>query len=213
MALQIWIMKIYAPLFIVLRLVVYGALFMGMAQGIFFDASNPVEGRYFSEISFTEIAQESIVFILFLFYTLLGTKWKAIQPVSNLVGMFFLMIFIREFDFLMDFWFYLVLGVIAFSVGLFVRDFRKIKQSCIEFFRTPPSQWFLSGLMITLVFSRLMGRTIFWRLMYHDETYRLAKSATEEGIELLGYTIMLVSALEFFAYYWAVQKRSQQSAA
>jgi hypothetical protein len=51
-----------------------------------------------------------------------------------------------------------------------------------------------------------MGRSKFWRLMYKDETYRLAKAATEEGIELLGDTIMLISAIEFFIYYWADKK-------
>ncbi len=202
-------MKMYSPLFIVLRLVVYGALFLGMAQGIFFDAANPIDGRYFGEISFTEIAQETIAFILFLFYTLLGTKWKAIQPLSNFVGMFFLMIFIREFDFLIAWWFYLVLGVIAFSVWLFIRDFKRIKQSCIEFFSVPASHWFLSGLVVTLVFSRLMGRTIFWKLLYHDESYRLAKSATEEGMELQGYTLMLISAIEFSLVHLQRMKKLQ----
>lgn len=202
-------MKIYAPVFIVLRVVVYSLLFLGVAQGVYFDAANPVNGQYFGEISLTEIAQETIVFILFLFYTLIGTKWKAIQAVSNLVGMFFLMIFIREFDFLIPWWFYPVLVVIAYSVWLFIRDFKKIKQSCIEFFRIPASHWFLAGIMVTLFFSRLMGRSVFWRLLYDEDTYRLAKSATEEGLELQGYTLMLVSAIEFLLYYLTEKKKLQ----
>lgn len=202
-------MKIYAPVFIVLRVVVYSLLFLGVAQGVYFDAANPVNGQYFGEISLTEIAQETIVFILFLFYTLIGTKWKAIQAVSNLVGMFFLMIFIREFDFLVPWWFYPVLVVIAYSVWLFIRDFKKIKQSCIEFFRIPASHWFLAGIMVTLFFSRLMGRSVFWRLLYDEDTYRLAKSATEEGLELQGYTLMLVSAIEFLLYYFTEKKKLQ----
>ena len=51
-------MKIYSPLFIVLRVLVYGALLFGIAEGIYFDAANPMEDGYFGEITFTEIGQE-----------------------------------------------------------------------------------------------------------------------------------------------------------
>ena len=202
-------MKIYSPLFVVLRIVLYGLLLFGIGQGIFFDAAHPMEEGYFGELTFTEIGQETILFILFVFYILIGVKWKEIQVVGNLVALFFLMAFIREFNFLIDKWIYPVLVVTAFAIGLFVRDFKKIRQSCIEFFKIPASQWFLSGLLITLVFSRLMGRSKFWRLLYHDESYRLAKAATEEGIELLGDTLMLISAIEFLLYYLAVKRNTQ----
>ena len=61
-----------------------------------------------------------------------------------------------------------------------------------------------------MVFSRLMGRSKFWRLLYEEENYRLAKAATEEGIELLGDTLMLISALEFLLYYLAVKRHNDK---
>ena len=202
-------MKIYSPLFIVLRIVLYGLLMFCIGEGIFFDAAHPMEEGYFGELTFTEIGQEVILVLLFVFYILIGREWKEIQPVSNFVGLFFLMAFIREFNFLIDKWIYPVLLVVAFGIWLLVRDFKKIKQSCIEFFKVPASQWFLSGLIITLVFSRLMGRSKFWRLLYEEENYRLAKAATEEGIELLGDTLMLISAFEFLLYYMAVKRKNR----
>jgi hypothetical protein len=42
--------------------------------------------------------------------------------------------------------------------------------------------------------------------LYNDESYRLAKAATEEGLELLGNVIMLIGAIEFLIYYFAKQK-------
>lgn len=202
-------MKIYTPLFIVLRVVIYGLLLFGIAEGIFFDANNPIGDSYFSELTFTEISQEIILFCLFLFYLFIGFKWKEIQVVSNFISLFFLMTFIREFNFLIDNWFYLVLGVLAVLAYLIIRDFKKIKQATQAFFSQPASVWFLAGLLITLVFSRLLGRSKFWRLMYDEENYRLAKAATEEGVELLGDTLMLISAIEFLIYYLFEYRNSE----
>jgi len=202
-------MKIYSPLFVVLRVVLYGLLMFGMAQGILFDAAHPIGTSYFSENTFTEITQEVILFVLFLFYLFIGRKWKEISVISNFVSLFFLMAFIREFNFLIDKWIYPVLVVLAIMGWLFYRDFKKIKQSCIRFFSLPASHWFISGLIITLVFSRLFGRSKFWRLMYPDENYRLAKAATEEGIELLGDTLMLISAFEFLLYYLSMNNEEK----
>ncbi len=194
-------MKIYSPLFIVIRVVAYSLLMFGIAEGILFDAAHPIGDSFFSENTFTEITQEIILFILFLFYLFIGFKWREIQPVANFVSLFFLMSFIREFNFLIEGWIYPVLVVFAIIVWLFIRDYKKIKAASICFFSTPASAWFLSGFIITYIFSRLLGRSKFWKLMYHDESYRLAKAATEEGIELLGDTLMFIAAVEFFLFY------------
>jgi hypothetical protein len=199
-------MKIYSPLFIAIRVVFYSLLMFGIAEGIYFDAAHPMEDGYFGEITFTEIGQEIILFVLFCFYMVLGFKWREIQPVSNLVSLFFLMSFIREFNFLVDKWIFPVLIVFAFFVWLFVRDFKKIKAATIQFFSISASSWFLSGFLITYIFSRLFGSSKFWKILYHDESYRLAKAATQEGLELLGDTIMLIGAIEFLIYYFAVYK-------
>lgn len=201
-------MKIYSPLFIVLRVVVYSLLMFGIAEGIFYDAAHPLGDSFFSEATFTEIAQEIILFILFGIYLFLGFKWKEIQVVSNFASLFFLISFFREFNFLAISWVYPSLLALAILIWLVIRDFKKIKAATIQFFSLPASGWMLSGFLITYVFSRLMGRSKFWRLMYQDESYRLAKAATEEGIELAGDTLMLIGAIEFLIYYFVEKKKS-----
>ena len=199
-------MKIYSPLFIAIRVIVYSLLMFGIAEGIFYDAANPIGTSYFSENTFTEIGQEIILFILFLIYLVLGFKWREIQPISNIVSLFFLISFIREFNFLALNWIYPTLIVLAILGWLVIRDFKKIKAATIKFFSVPASSWFFSGFLVTYIFSRLLGRSKFWKLMYHDESYRLAKAATEEGIELLGDTLMLIGAIEFVIYYLAKKR-------
>ena len=199
-------MKIYSPLFIAIRVVVYSLLVYGMAEAIFFDAAHPMEEGYFGEITLTEIGQEIILFILFLFYLRLGFKYKPIQPVANIVSLFFLASFIREFNFLIDHWIYPVLLIFAVIGWLVIRDFKKLKQATIAFFSQPASAWFFAGFLVTYIFSRLLGRSKFWLLLYDENTYRIAKAASEESIELLGNTIMLISAIEFFLIIWVEKK-------
>lgn len=204
-------MKIYSPVFVAARVIVYSLLMVGIAETLFFDALHPVNNAYFSEITLTEIFQEIIMFTLFAFYLFLAVKVKKVSAVSNLVSMFFLMSFIREFNnFLGDVWFYLVLVVIVFTVWLVIRDFKKIKQACIEFFSVPASTWLMSGFVVTYVFSRLFGRSKFWLLIYSEEYYRLAKSASEEGVELLGDTLLLIGAIEFALYFFVANKNNNK---
>lgn len=190
---------------------IYGALTFGIAEGIFYDAGHPLNGSYFGEITFVEITQEIFLFILFLAYIFIGFKWKSIRPVANLVSLFFLMSFIREFNFLKLDWVYPALVVLAVLIWFVLRDFKKIKKATIEFFSVPPSSWLLAGWFTTYIFSRLMGRSKFWLQMYSEENYRLAKAATEESIELLGNTIMLIGAVEFIIYF-LFKKKTPQSA-
>jgi len=199
-------MKIFSPLYIAIRVILYALVMMAVAEGIFYDAGHPLGTSYFSENTFTEIAQEIILFLLFGIYLFLGFKWKEIQPVSNIVSLFFLISFFREFNFLEFSWVYPSIVALLIAVWLLVRDFKKIKQATILFFSQPASAWFFAGFLITYIFSRLIGRSKFWKLMYHDESYRLAKAATEEGIELAGDTLMLIGAFEFLLYYFVEKK-------
>jgi hypothetical protein len=116
--------------------------------------------------------------------------------------MLMLMSFIREFNFIISWWIYPVLVILLISAGLILRDWKKMKKASVAFFSQPASAWFLSGLLITFIFSRLMGRSKFWLLLYGEDNYRMAKAATEEGIELLGDGLMLIAAVEFALALW-----------
>lgn len=203
-------MKIYSPLFIAMRVIIYSLLVYGIAEAIFFDAANPMEEGYFGEITLTEIGQEIFLFILFLFYLILGYKYKPVQPVANIVSLFFLASFIREFNFLVEHWIYPVLLVFVLVTWLVIRDFKKLKKATVAFFSQPASAWFIAGFLVTYIFSRLFGRSKFWRLLYDENSYRLAKAATEEGLELLGNTIMFISIIEFFLFIWVEKKNTEQ---
>jgi hypothetical protein len=191
-------MNIYTPLSVAVRIVIYALLLMGAAELIRLDALYPMEDGYYGEISFTEFSQEFILLLLVILYLIAGRKYLAIRPVTNLLSLLFLASFIREFNFLISWWFYLVLPILLAMIWIFIRNYSKVKQATAVFFTLPASGWFTSGLLVTFVFSRLFGRSSFWRLLYDENSYRIAKAATEEGLELAGYLIILISVFELF---------------
>ena len=87
-------MKLFTPLAIAIRVVIYSLMIYGAAEAVFYDAGHPYGNSYFSERTLTEVGQEVILFLLFIFYLIIGYKWKAILPVSNIVSLFFLLSFI-----------------------------------------------------------------------------------------------------------------------
>jgi hypothetical protein len=204
-------MNLYSPPAVALRIIIYSLLMFVVAEIIRLDALFPMEDGYFGEISFTEISQEIILFFLFVLYLIMGRKYVSVQPVTNILSLFFLASFIREFNFLIDWWIYLVLPVIFMAVWLLWRDFKKLKDSSVRFFSQPASVWFLSGFLLTYIFSRLMGRSSFWRLLYDENSYRLAKAATEEGLELAGDVLMFISVIEFFLVFHYEDKLIRRS--
>jgi len=199
-------MNVFTPRFIALRVIVYSLFMFGMAELVRLDAMFPMEEGYFGEITFTEIGQEVLLFLMFIFYLWFGLKYKPVQPVSNIVSLFFLLSFIREFNFLIN-WLIPALVVLAIIIWLVVRDFKKLKDATVIFFNQPASAWFFAGFLMTYIFSRLMGRSAFWLLVYSEENYRIAKAATEEGLELAGNAIMLIGAIEFLIFYLAGKKK------
>jgi len=203
-------MRNYTPLFIAIRVIVYSLLVFGIAEFIRFDAVSPLEDALFGEISRTEFSQEFILFVLVIFYLMLGYRYRPVQPVSNLVALFLLIGLIRELNFIIFWWFWPALLVLMTALWLVWRDFKKLKSATQEFFAQPASAWFFAGFLITYVFSRLMGRSKFWLLMYDENSYRMAKAATEEGMELMGYGLMLISAVEFALVFWNRNKKNEQ---
>jgi uncharacterized protein with PQ loop repeat len=184
-------------------------MMFGIAEGIRFDALHPNGESYFGEITFTEITQEIILFLLFLVFLFLGWKWKDIRPVALPAALFFLIAFFREFNFLTEYWSIPSVILLIFIGYIVFRERKKISLAVKVFFSQPASSWLFSGFLVTFVFSRLFGRAKFWRILYDENNYRLAKAVAEEGIELLGNTLMLIAAIEFLIAFAAGRKESE----
>ena len=193
-------MKIFTPLSVAVRVVAYSLMLFVVAEIVRLDALFPMEDGYYGEVSFTEFSQEAILLLLIVLYKIAGDKYQPLKPVTNILSLVFLASFIREFNFLISWWFYLVLPVLLVIIWMAVRGYKELKEATAQFFSLPSSAWFFSGFILTFVFSRLMGRSSLWLLLYDEQTYRIAKAGVEEGLELAGYMFILISAVELFIF-------------
>lgn len=195
-------------LFYIARVLIYSG-WMILINAIFmYDAQNPTSTGKFGEISGTEITQAIILALVTLLFYLSGRAEKKIRAVSNLAAIVFFMSLIREHNNLIDFWFYLVLPfMVLFFYLLFVyrKEFFDSLKSLLEI---PATAYLVTGFLVTYVFSRFFGRTTFWQALLENYYHRWAKNAAEEGIELLGYSLILIGIVEV---YLAVRQTSKKA--
>ena len=194
-------------LFFSLRFLAY-ALVMAVLYLIFkYDATHFTGDVKITENSMTEIFQEIIVFMVAVGFFVSGRMSKELTPVSNLLALLFLMSFVREFNNQIDYWSYIVAPILLVFLFLFVRNFKKNLAAFEQFIDLRSSGAFFIGFLITYVFSRFFGKTSFWMALLGDAYNRTAKNMAEEGIELLGYSIMLISVVELLVYLQGKSKK------
>lgn len=189
------------------RVFVYIGIMFLLNAVFMYDAQNPTVTGKFGEVSMTEITQEVFLFLSGVLFIFIGRYNRELTPISNLISIFFFMSFIREFNNSIPFWFYLVLPLMVLFFYLLYRDRKRIFNSAHKFLEIPYTAYFITGFLITFVFSRLFGRSKFWEALLESDFNRWAKNAAEEGIELLGYTFFFIASVEIFLA--VLRKRKQ----
>lgn len=156
----------------------------------------------YNEHTLTEHMQDILTLLsslLFLYAARLDDKLKV---ASTLLAGLLAMMFVRESDSLLDHnvydgaWETLVL-FIGIALVIFLRGkFSTIYSSLKAYSETSCYGTFLAGLVVILAFSRVMGRGSFWTSVMGENYMRVVKNIVEEGTETLGYTLILISAIE-----------------
>ncbi|NLQ16836.1 hypothetical protein HGG82_04275 [Marinomonas sp. M1K-6] len=186
----------------ILRCVAYLLAVAGVAQLISLEGYALLSAAQYSENTLTEHLQDSLSFfscILFLYAARLNAK---LNIAATLLGALLAMMFVRESDSLLDIyvfdgaWQTLVCVIFACVVVSLWGRFSQIYASLKEYSQQPSFGTFLAGFVTIIAFSRLMGRGSFWQAIMGDAYMRLVKNIVEEGIETLGYTLILISAIE-----------------
>jgi len=54
----------------------------------------------------------------------------------------------------------------------------------------------MAGFLVTFVFSRFFGKKVFWSAVTGGDYNRWIKNAAEEGMEMIGYTFLLIGGIE-----------------
>ncbi|WP_438766171.1 hypothetical protein [Kushneria sp. TE3] len=187
------------------RYVAYLFFIALICQCMYWDALPKALDDQFTEASFAEISQTVMLSISLVFL------WKirgmgVYRHGSVLMFAFLLASLIREQDFLFDrvfdgLWQWLVTLVLVPALVYLVRYRHHVLDECTRYMQQMSFGLFLSGMLTLYVFSRLMGRGIFWEAIMKAQYIYEIKSTVEEGIETLGYALMLLAVVEL--WLWA----------
>lgn len=191
------------------RFVAYAIILVGLTVLYNYDATHFTGDIKITEGSLTEMFQEGFVLIVALGFFLAARRSKELSPVLNLMALFFLIAFIREFNNQLEYWFYVALPFILWFAYLFIRNFKKVWSSFEQFIKLPSSGAFFIGFLVCFVFSRLFGKTTLWKALLEETYNRSAKNLAEEGIELLGYAIILISVVELLFLVYSEKKNAK----
>jgi hypothetical protein len=196
-------------LFFTFRVLIYAAVMVLLNLIYTHDAGTVTATGKFGENSWTEILQEGFLFLLGLIFLYNVRLDRVMAPLNRLLALFFFMAFIREFNNQIDFWFYLVLPLLLLFGWLAFRDRKKLVAAAVAFVEMPVTAYFVTGFLVTFVFSRLFGRTSLWTTILEDNYQRWAKNAAEEGIELLGYALFFIAGIEILIHLWKKQNNKE----
>ena len=160
--------------------------------------------------SFVEFTQELFIMASSIIFGFLAykKKEKGLWLVSGFLGC----MFIRELDEYFDLifhgsWFYLAIANALFSVFLALRKGAENALASLAKYMT--SKYFITmscGMAIVLVYSRLIGMKLIWKLVMQENFSYYVKNVIEEGTELIGYTFIILSAIQY-AYSLLHNKR------
>ncbi|MDO6463704.1 hypothetical protein [Pseudoalteromonas carrageenovora] len=185
-----------------LRSFIYLLCLAGVASLIQLEGFELQQNALYSEETLTEHMQDILTLlssILFFYASRINSQLKiACVLLATLTAM----MFVREFDTYLDMyafdgaWQAIVYSILACTFVYLITKRGTIFSSIQAYSQTPSYGICLSGLVTLLAFSRMMGKGAFWHSIMGDSYVRVVKNIVEEGIETLGYTLILISAFE-----------------
>ena len=153
-----------------------------------------------SERSLTELTQEGIIFVSVIIFFALSKSQPESRGFLVLCGGFFSVMLIRELDGFFDqinhgFWVYPAIVVTLITLIYAHRCPGTVSGPLVHYFQTSPFAYIMIGLMIVILFSRVFGSGIIWRVVMADNYMTDYKAIIQEGVELLGYVIVFYGSV------------------
>jgi hypothetical protein len=154
------------------------------------------------ENSVTEILQEMILAIIVGLFFWSSAKRPEQCGGFILIGGFYLCMLIRELDGIFDMirhgsWLWFALATTVICVVIALRASKSPITGLTEFIEHRTWLMTATGLIIVLVFSRLIGMHQLWQHLMLDGYNRVVKNMAEEASELLGYCVCFLSTMLF----------------
>ncbi|MCF6225473.1 MAG: hypothetical protein L3J22_04105 [Xanthomonadales bacterium] len=190
-------------LFILISLVLLSIVIVSMDSGLLIRGS--------SEDTVTEISQKLCILLAVILFALATRYDTRSRGFFILVTGLFAAMAIREADGLLDniqkgFWLYPALSVSAVAIYFSIKQNATVKLPLLAHMNSIPFAYITQGLVIILIFSRIFGSGFMWRVVMGDDYDEIYKTVIQEGLELLGYMILLYGSI--FVFKQAYEQRN-----
>ena len=188
------------------RGLLYFLLVVVVCQLISLEGYSQLTESIYSEASLTEKLQIVFSGICCLLFLMTARMSQKLRPVAVMLAALTAMMLIRESDAFLDknafdgAWQTLVVFVMIATAIYLKKQPDPIKPSVEAFSHLPSAGMLMSGFLVTFVFSRLFGRQSFWQAVMGEGYLRVVKNIVEEGTELVGYSLILITAVELVWY-------------
>ncbi len=172
-----------------------------------------------SKYSPLEMIQPLILIVCGLLMGWVAMNHVSQRPVAFAFGGLALAFTILELDYFLDR--YLIVNLWQVLVGIagalvITYTYRQRKRLNIALGRLWPSPalaLMFAGAVIIFGFVRLVGHELLWQAILGDDYRHVVKIAVEEFIELVGYLLWLIGAIEYTYQVRSMSARSPQPAA
>ncbi|WP_020527681.1 hypothetical protein [Flexithrix dorotheae] len=194
-----------------IRYIIYGIVILGLTQILFIDAPLTIDPAEIKEATITEWLQLLFLLIMFLIHYYLGRSNSTVAPITNFFNVTIVMILIRELDWFIDkkimadAWLGFELVVFIIGVALFIKHKDNVVFALGQFISLPGFGIIVSGFFTSFVFAPMLGEQDIWQMVM-DGFLKSVADAAEEGVELLGYTLLLIGTIEYFISIKAMKK-------
>ena len=172
-----------------------------------------------SEYSPIETIQPLMLGICGLLMAWVAKHCPSQRPIAFPFGGIALVFVIRELDYYFDrylidnLWQVLAAIAGAFVITYTYRQRRRFKVAWGRIWPSPGIALLFAGAIILFAFVRLVGHEALWMSIMGDDYQRVVKLAVEEFIELIGYFLWLIGAIEYAYQARAIAYREPQPAA
>lgn len=157
-------------------------------------------GSTLGETSVTETLQLIMLAVASWSFFRVSRQESHLSHAAILISGFFAVLMIREMDYWFDMihhgsWVFPALAITALACAKAYRGGKGIVNEMAIILQSPYMKLLIGSVILLLVFSRLYGMGSFWQHVMGEHYVRDVKNISEEGIELLCYSLIALSAV------------------
>lgn len=192
---------------VMVRVFLYGVVVALAALALDIEAPSNIAGDLYTDYGYTERFQDLALLLSIACFAAVAVIRPSDRALALLFAGLATSALIRESDYLLDdvfdgLWQLLVTVTLATTIAAVWRWRAGFREAVRRFTGQPAFGLMLSGFLVVFVFSRLYGEDSKWHRIMADAYERSVKNFAEEGVELLGYTLIMLAAVEFLYISW-----------